>query len=79
MPQHTADLAATGHYGLLGMRERAELAGGRLRLNAEAFMLDYTDLQVYELLGLTLVTSNAEAEASSSSTTVVVIVPDSRS
>jgi iron complex outermembrane receptor protein len=35
---------------------------GRLRVNAEAFLLDYTDLQVYELLGLTLVTSNADAE-----------------
>jgi len=41
---------------------KTTLAGGRLRLNAAAFMLDYTDLQVYELLGLTLVTSNAEAE-----------------
>lgn len=41
---------------------KTTLADGRLRLNAAAFMLDYTDLQVYELLGLTLVTSNAEAE-----------------
>ena len=41
---------------------KTTLAGGRLRLNAAAFMLDYTDLQVYELLGLRLVTSNAEAE-----------------
>lgn len=41
---------------------KTTLAGGRLRLNAAAFMLDYTDLQVYELLGLTLVTSNAGAE-----------------
>ncbi len=41
---------------------KTTLAGGRLRLNAAAFMLDYTDLQVYELLGLSLVTSNAEAE-----------------
>lgn len=41
---------------------KTTLANGRLRLNAAAFMLDYTDLQVYELLGLTLVTSNAEAE-----------------
>ncbi|MDQ8028387.1 MAG: TonB-dependent receptor [Brevundimonas sp.] len=35
---------------------------GRWRLNAAAFKLDYTDLQVYELLGLALVTSNAQAE-----------------
>lgn len=35
---------------------------GRLRFNAAAFKLDYTDLQVYELLGLALVTSNAQAE-----------------
>ena len=41
---------------------KSTLLNGRLRLNAAAFMLDYQDLQVYELLGLTLVTSNAEAE-----------------
>ncbi|WP_439470739.1 TonB-dependent receptor [Brevundimonas sp.] len=35
---------------------------GRWRFNAAAFKLDYQDLQVYELLGLALVTSNAEAE-----------------
>lgn len=36
----------------------------RVRFNAAAFMLDYTDLQVNELLGLTLVASNAAAEVS---------------
>src|SRR5690606_9896100 len=36
----------------------------RWRLNAEAFLLDYSDLQVYELLGLTLATSNADAQSS---------------
>lgn len=41
---------------------KTTLADGRLRLNAAAFLLDYSDLQVYELLGLTLVTSNAAAE-----------------
>lgn len=41
---------------------KTTLAGGRVRLNAAAFMLDYKDLQVYELLGLTLVTSNVQAE-----------------
>lgn len=40
------------------------LFNGRMRLNAEAFLLDYQDLQVYELLGLTLITSNADAEVS---------------
>lgn len=35
---------------------------GRFRFNAAAFQLEYKDLQVYELLGLTLVTSNAQAE-----------------
>jgi iron complex outermembrane receptor protein len=35
---------------------------GRLRFNAAAFKLEYSDLQVYELLGLALVTSNAQAE-----------------
>ncbi|RZJ32574.1 MAG: TonB-dependent receptor [Brevundimonas sp.] len=35
---------------------------GRLRFNAAAFKLEYQDLQVYELLGLALVTSNAQAE-----------------
>ena len=29
------DLAATGHLGLLGMRERAEMLGGRLRIRSE--------------------------------------------
>ncbi len=41
---------------------KTTLMGGRLRLNAEGFFLDYSDLQVYELLGLTLVSSNADAE-----------------
>ncbi|MFN4295775.1 MAG: TonB-dependent receptor [Brevundimonas sp.] len=35
---------------------------GRLRFNAAAFRLDYTDLQVNELAGLNLVASNAQAE-----------------
>lgn len=35
---------------------------GRWRFNAAAFKLEYQDLQVYELLGLALVTSNAQAE-----------------
>lgn len=43
---------------------KTTLLGGRLRLNAAAFWLDYTDLQVYELSGLNLVTSNAQAEIS---------------
>lgn len=37
---------------------------GRWRVNAEAFLLDYSDLQVYELLGLNLATSNADAQSS---------------
>lgn len=41
---------------------KTTLMGGRLRLNAEGFFLDYSDLQVYELLGLSLVSSNADAE-----------------
>lgn len=41
---------------------KSTVLGGRLRLNAAAFWLDYQDLQVYELLGLNLVTSNASAE-----------------
>jgi len=36
--------------------------GGRFILNGAAFFTDYQDLQVYELLGLALVTSNADAE-----------------
>ncbi|WP_273143949.1 TonB-dependent receptor [Oceanicaulis alexandrii] len=35
---------------------------GRFILNGSAFFTDYQDLQVYELLGLALVTSNADAE-----------------
>jgi iron complex outermembrane receptor protein len=41
---------------------KSTLLDGRLRFNAAVFKLEYQDLQVYELLGLTLVTSNAEAE-----------------
>lgn len=44
----------------IGMK--STLLDGRLRFNAAAFKLEYDDLQVYELLGLTLVTSNAQAE-----------------
>lgn len=41
---------------------KSTLLDGRLRFNAAVFKLEYDDLQVYELLGLTLVTSNAQAE-----------------
>ncbi|WP_396595451.1 TonB-dependent receptor [Brevundimonas sp. R86498] len=41
---------------------KSTLLDGRLRLNGALFRLEYDDLQVYELLGLTLVTSNAQAE-----------------
>jgi len=29
-----SDLAAAGHYGLMGMQERAELIGGRLSIQS---------------------------------------------
>ncbi|MFC5342639.1 TonB-dependent receptor [Brevundimonas staleyi] len=41
---------------------KSTIMDGRLRFNAAAFRLEYDDLQVYELLGLNLVTSNAQAE-----------------
>lgn len=41
---------------------KSTVMDGRLRFNAAAFKLEYDDLQVYELLGLNLVTSNAQAE-----------------
>jgi iron complex outermembrane receptor protein len=41
---------------------KSTILDGRLRFNAAVFKLEYDDLQVYELLGLTLVTSNAQAE-----------------
>jgi iron complex outermembrane receptor protein len=41
---------------------KSTILDGRLRFNAAVFKLDYQDLQVYELLGLALVTSNAQAE-----------------
>ncbi len=31
-PERASDLAASGHYGLMGMQERAELIGGRLTI-----------------------------------------------
>jgi signal transduction histidine kinase len=33
-PERVSDLAAGGHYGLMGMQERAELVGGRLTLQS---------------------------------------------
>ncbi len=41
---------------------KSTILDGRLRFNAALFRLEYDDLQVYELLGLNLVTSNAQAE-----------------
>jgi signal transduction histidine kinase len=34
-PEHPGDLTAGGHYGLLGMHERAEIVGADLELNSE--------------------------------------------
>ncbi|MBI3177814.1 MAG: sensor histidine kinase, partial [Chloroflexi bacterium] len=31
-PERVSALAASGHYGLMGMQERAELIGGRLTI-----------------------------------------------
>jgi len=33
-PERVSDLAAAGHYGLMGMQERAELIGGRLTIHS---------------------------------------------
>ena len=33
-PERVSDLAAAGHYGLMGMQERAELIGGRLDIRS---------------------------------------------
>ncbi len=33
-PERVSDLAASGHYGLMGMQERAELIGGRLTITS---------------------------------------------
>ena len=35
IPDRPGELAEAGHYGLLGMRERTELAGGWLSLESE--------------------------------------------
>jgi signal transduction histidine kinase len=35
IPDRMSELAEAGHYGLLGMRERTELAGGWLRIESE--------------------------------------------
>jgi len=34
-PEHPGDLTAEGHYGLLGIHERAEIVGAELELNSE--------------------------------------------
>jgi len=34
VPERVADLAASGHYGLMGMQERAELIGARLSIQS---------------------------------------------
>lgn len=36
MPKSPTDFASNGHFGLLGMRERADLIGGRLEVQSEA-------------------------------------------
>ena len=36
VPISPTDFASTGHFGLLGMRERADLIGGRLEVQSEA-------------------------------------------
>jgi two-component system sensor histidine kinase UhpB len=36
VPQSPTDFAPSGHFGLLGMRERSELIGGRLEVKSEA-------------------------------------------
>ncbi|MBI5953656.1 MAG: hypothetical protein HY865_18535 [Chloroflexi bacterium] len=36
MPKSPTDFATSGHFGLLGMRERSELIGGRLEIKSEA-------------------------------------------
>ncbi len=36
VPQSPTDFATSGHFGLLGMRERSELIGGRLEVKSEA-------------------------------------------
>ena len=36
MPKSATDFAPSGHFGLLGMRERAELIGGRLEVQSKA-------------------------------------------
>ncbi|MEK7682362.1 MAG: sensor histidine kinase, partial [Chloroflexota bacterium] len=36
LPPHSSDMAAFGRLGLLGMRERAELLGGRLEVKSTA-------------------------------------------
>jgi signal transduction histidine kinase len=36
VPQSPTDFASSGHFGLLGMRERSELIGGRLEVKSEA-------------------------------------------
>ena len=40
---------------------KSELANNRLRINASIFQMDYTDLQVFQLVGSLLVGGNAEA------------------
>lgn len=40
---------------------KSELAGNRLRVNASLFRMDYTNLQVFQLVGSLLVGGNAEA------------------
>lgn len=35
LPEHPGDLAAAGHYGLLGMHERAEIIGAKLSIASE--------------------------------------------
>ena len=36
VPKSPTDFASSGHFGLLGMRERADLIGARLEVQSEA-------------------------------------------
>ncbi len=56
---------------------KSELMNNRLRVNVSAFRIDYTDLQVFQLVGSLLVGGNAEATSTGIEIDMAAIVGDS--
>jgi iron complex outermembrane receptor protein len=55
---------------------KSQMAGNRVRVNASVFRMDYTDLQVFQLVGSLLVGGNAEATTQGVELDVTALLTD---